>query len=173
MKAFSTLVILRTPPETLFLAMRDRLGEIAPLLNDIRSIEMVERRETGGVVAMTNRWQARQAVPGMLQARLGAKEIAWIDRAEWDAVTLICHWTIEPLIGDGAISCTGTTRFEPAMAGRGCRALFAGELAIDPGFIGSVVGPFAAPVTALVQAVATVMIPSNFRAAAEAAARLE
>jgi len=172
MKPFSALVIVRTPPEALFLAMRDRLDEIAPMLKDIRAIEMLERRGADSVVTMTNRWQARQAVPVMLQARLRASEIAWIDRAAWDAAALICRWEIEPLIGDGAIRCIGTTQFEPAMAGRGCRAVFAGELAIDPGFIGSVVGAFEAPVTALVQAVATVMIPSNFRAAAEAAAKL-
>ena len=172
MKPFSALVILRSPPETLFLAMRDRLGEIAPQLKDISAIDEIERTDTVDGVAITNRWQARQTVPVMLQARLGARDIAWIDRAVWDAATLTCHWTIEPLIGDGAITCTGSTRFEPAMAGRGCRALFDGMLTIDPAFIGSVVGPFEAPVAALVQAVATVMLPSNFRAAAEAAAHL-
>ncbi len=172
MKPFSALVILRSPPETLFVAMRDRLGEIAPQLKDISAIDEIERADSAGGVAITNRWQARQMVPAMLQSRLGARDIAWIDRAVWDAPTLTCHWTIEPLIGDGAITCTGSTRFEPAMAGRGCRALFEGNLAIAPAFIGSVVGPFEAPVTALVQSVATVMIPSNFRAAAEAAAKL-
>ena len=177
MKPFSALVILRSPPETLFLAMRDRLGEIAPQLKDISAIDEIERADTVDGVAITNRWQARQTVPVMLQARLGARDIAWIDRAVWDAACGQCfwgflRWTIEPLIGEGAITCTGSTRFETAMAGRGCRALFEGMLTIDPAFIGSVVGPFEAPVTALVQAVATVMIPSNFRAAAEAAAHL-
>lgn len=172
MKPFSTLVIVRAAPEALFLAMRDRLAEIVPLLKDVSAIETLERHESGDRVDIVNRWQARQTVPAMLQARLGARDIAWIDRASWDATTLTGHWTIEPLIGDGAIRCTGTTRFEPAMAGRGCRAHFDGCLEIDPAFIGSVVGAFEAPVTALVQSVATVMIPSNFRAAAEAAAKL-
>lgn len=172
MKAFSALVILRCPTDALFTAMRDRLAEIAPALGDIRAIELIERRDAADGVHIVNRWQARQTVPAMLQARLGADDIAWIDRARWHTPSLTCHWTIEPLIGEGAITCTGTTRFEAAMAGRGCRAHFAGELAIDPAFIGSVAGAFAAPVTALVQAVATVMIPSNFRAAAEAAAKL-
>jgi hypothetical protein len=172
MKPFSALVILRAPPEILFAAMRDRLGEIAPQLKDISAIDEIERCETAAGIAITNRWQARQTVPALLQARLGARDIAWIDHAVWDAATLTCRWTIEPLIGNGAVTCTGSTRFEPAMAGRGCRALFDGTLAIDPAFIGSVVGAIEAPVTALVQAVATVMIPSNFRAAAEAAAKL-
>lgn len=173
MKAFSALVIVRSPPESLFMAMRDRLADIAPQLKDIRAIDMIERRDAADGVHITNRWQARQAVPALLQARLGATDIAWIDRARWHVPSLTCNWTIEPLIGDGAIACTGTTRFEAAMAGRGCRAHFAGELVIDPGFIGSVAGAFATPVAALVQAVATVMIPSNFRAAAEAAAKLD
>ncbi len=172
MKAFAALVILRVPPETLFLALRDRLDEIAPQLKDISAIETTARSEVDGGVDIVNRWQARQAVPALLQARLGTRDIAWIDRAHWDTASLTASWSIEPSIGGGAIRCTGTTGFEAAMAGRGCRARFEGTLTIDPAFVAGLVGAFEAPVTALVQAIATVMIPSNFRAAAEAAARL-
>lgn len=173
MKPFSTLVVLRTPPEILFAAMRDRLADIAPSLADVSAINELERETTQNGVHVVNRWQARQAVPGFLQARLGASEIAWLDRATWLEDALQCDWTIEPSIGNGAIACKGTTRFEPAMAGRGTRAIFEGELRIAPDFVASLVGPFEAPVRALVESIATTLIPANFRAAAEAAAKLQ
>jgi hypothetical protein len=172
MKAFSALVVLRIPPETLFIAMRDRLGEIAPALADIDSIIEVERAHTADGLRVVNRWHARQHVPALLQPRLGSSDIAWIDRAMWFENSLTAQWSIEPSIGHGAIACTGTTCFEPAMAGRGSRALFKGELTIAPKFLASIVGPFEKPVRTLVESIATTLIPANFRAAAEAAARL-
>lgn len=172
MKAFSALVLMRIPPESLFIAMRDRLGEIAPALADIDSIIEVERTQTPDGLHVVNRWHARQHVPALLRARLGTNDIAWIDRAIWFEKPLMARWSIEPSIGDGAIACTGTTRFEPAMAGRGSRALFEGELTIEPKFLASIVGPFEKPVRSLVESIATTLIPANFRAAAEAAARL-
>ena len=156
----------------LFSAMRDRLQEIAPSLADIRAIEELERTQSSAGLHVLNRWHARQTVPGFLQARLGSADISWLDRAVWKADALCCEWTIEPSIRGGAIGCAGTTRFEPAMAGRGTRAVFAGELTIDPAFVASLVGPFEAPVRSFVESVATTLIPANFRAAAEAAAKL-
>lgn len=172
MKAFSSLVIVRIPPEVLSAAMRDRLTEIAPALADVSAIEEKERIATDKGVHIVNRWVARQTVPGFLQDRLGAADIAWLDRASWQADGLHCDWTIEPSIGDGAIACRGATRFGPAMAGRGTRAVFEGELHVAPEFVATLVGPFAAPIRALVESIATTLIPANFRAAAEAAAKL-
>lgn len=171
MKSFSTLVVVRAPPEALFASMRDRLPDIVPALDEIASIEELERSVVGGDVDIVNHWRARQQVPGFLRERLGASEIGWLDRARWSSDTLVCRWRIEPSIGDGAISCTGTTRFQPAMGGRGTRALFEGELLIDPLFISAIVGVINKPVLALVESVATTIIPTNFRAAAEAIAK--
>ncbi len=172
MKGFSSLVVLRILPETLFTAMRDRLGEIGAALSDIEKIVELERIPAEGVLRVVNRWHARQRIPAMLQARLGNSDISWIDRASWNQANCTAHWHIEPSIGVGAISCTGVTRFEPAMAGRGCRAIFEGELTIAPEFLRSLAGPFDRPMRALIESVATTMIPANFRAAGEAAARL-
>jgi hypothetical protein len=172
MKSFSTVVVLRAEPLVLLRAMRDRLGEVAGALADVEAIEELERRPQGEDLLVVNRWHARQRIPGFLQARLGAGEVSWLDRALWSEPALACRWSIEPSIGEGAIQCSGVTRFEPAMGGSGSRAYFEGELRIDPAFIGSVAGPLQKPVTALVESIATTLIPSNFRAAAKAAAEL-
>jgi len=172
-KPFSTMVLLRSPPDRLFAIMRDRLPEIAAALPDIAGIEEVERAPGSKGLRLVNRWEAGQAVPKFLQGKLGTERIVWMDHAVWSNEDTRCDWSITPLIGDGAIECRGTTRFEPAMAGRGSRAMFGGTLAIAPDFIASLVGPLQGPVTALVEAIATTIIPANFRAVAEAAARLD
>jgi hypothetical protein len=170
-KRFSTLAVLRSPPERLFGAMRDRLPELAESLSDVEQIEELERSELIDSVLVVNRWRARQSVPAFLQSRLGASAIHWIDRAHWFEDRHQCTWTIEPSIGEGAITCSGTTSFSPAMGGRGTRATFEGELNIDPLFLSSIVGAFQAPVKTLVESIATSIIPANFRAVAEAASK--
>jgi hypothetical protein len=172
MKSFSTLIVLKRPPELLFDTLRDRLSEIAPSIADISAIEELERDSDGDGVLVVNRWRARQAVPGFLRAQLGASEIAWIDRARWFRDDLVCHWSIEPAIADGAIGCSGATRFAPAMAGRGARVTFEGSLTIAPDFMASIVGGFEAPVRSLVESIATTLVPANFRAAAAEAVKL-
>lgn len=170
MKKFTTMVVLRCPPDELFAAMRDRLPALASSLADVEQIEELERSEMPDSVVVTNRWHARQAIPTFLQSRLGASSISWIDRARWFEERHLCTWTIEPTIGDGAITCSGATSFAPAMGGRGTRAMFEGELDIAPEYLSGLVGAFQAPVKAFVETIATSIIPANFRAVAEAAA---
>jgi len=172
MRTFSTLIVLRAPPEPLFAVMRDRLAELVGSIDDIKGLEQLERAETDRDVVVVNRWHARQTIPGLVRERLGDGEISWVDRARWSNQDLLCRWSIEPSVGDGAITCVGATSFAPAMAGRGCRVTFEGELAIAPEFIGSLVGPLAGPIRLLVESIGMNIVPSNFRAVAELAAKL-
>lgn len=172
MKEFSALVVVRTPPDRLFAAMRDRLGELAAALADIERVDQLERRQDGDSLLVVSRWHARQTVPALLQQRLGHSRIDWVDRAHWNEPRLACAWSIVPSLGDGAITCAGETTFHPAMGGRGARAQFAGRLDIAPDYLAAVAGSFHGPVRTLVETIATSLIPANFRAMAEAAAKL-
>lgn len=172
MKPFAALAVLRIAPGVLCTRIRDRLGEVGANLDDIETIEELERRPEADGVHIVNRWHARQRVPALLRERLAAEEISWLDRAVWSNDGTGCDWSIEPSIGGGSIRCAGSTRFEEAMGGRGVRVHFTGELDIDPGFMASIAGPFQGPLKALVESIATTLIPKNLRAAAEVAARL-
>ncbi len=172
MTPFSAFVMVRSPTDKLFAAMRDRMSEIVTMLPDIASIQEMERQSDGPGQRVVNRWEAELTIPKFLRTKLGAERVAWIDQAVWSDDIMGCDWSIRPLIGDGAIECQGNTRFESAMAGRGTRAVFAGTLEIDSAFMAGLVGPLRGPVTALVESLATTIIPANFRAAAEAAAKL-
>ena len=171
MKSFSTLVVLKAPPDRLFAILRDRLPELAESMDGIETIDELERTREGGTELVVSRWHARQTVPAVLQERLGQRSIDWLDRARWQEDELLCTWNIEPSLGAGAIKCSGTTEFVPAMGGRGTRARFAGHLDIAPDYLGSVVGGLQGPVRALVEMIATSLIPANFRSIAEEAAK--
>jgi hypothetical protein len=170
MKEFATLVVVRCPTERLFVTMRDRMPELAASLSDIERIDELERREEPEGTLVVSRWQPRPILPGVLAAKLAPDGIHWLDRAHWSEARRTCRWTIEPSLGEGAIACAGETTFEPAMAGRGTRARFAGTISIDSAYLGSLVGAFQGPVRSLVETIATSMIPANFRAMAETAA---
>ncbi|MET0251458.1 MAG: hypothetical protein ABW203_04690 [Novosphingobium sp.] len=172
MKDFSALVIAKAPPAPLFATIRDRLIELVGALDDIESIEEVDRAPEGGALRVVNRWHARQTIPLLLRGKLGHDGIQWLDTARWYEDRLVCTWDIVPSIGDGAITCVGETHFLPAMGGRGTRLQFDGKLDIDPAFIGGLVGPFQGPVRKLVESIVTTLIPTNFRAVAEAAAKV-
>jgi hypothetical protein len=171
MKEFATLVVVRCPPERLFATMRDRMPELAASLNDIERIDELERREEPQGTVVVSRWQPRPILPAMLQARLGPDGVHWLDRAQWNETERTCRWSIEPSLGEGAITCAGETVFEPAMAGRGTRVRFAGNVSIDEAYLGSLVGAFRGPVRSMVETIATSMIPANFRTMAETAAK--
>lgn len=173
MKPFAALAVLRVDPAVLAQRMRDRLVEVGAALDDVESIAELERVEAPDGVRILNRWIARQRVPTLMQGWLGADEISWLDRAFWHADGSGCDWSIQPSIGADRITCAGTTRFEPAMGGKGVRVRFDGSLEIDPAFIAGISGPLQRPVTALVESIATTLIPKNLRAAAEATARLD
>ena len=171
MKEFSTLVVLKVPPEHLFTTLRDRLPKLAETMEEIEAIQELERRNIGDAQVVVNHWHARQTIPPFLQERLGQTRIDWLDRASWHEQQLLCTWEIEPSLGGGAITCSGTTEFIQAMGGRGTRARFAGNLNIAPEYLGSVIGGFHGPVKSLVEMIATSLIPANFRSIAEEAAK--
>ena len=173
MKPFKALVVVKHPMAAVWATMRDRLAELVPLLDDIESITPIERHETpGGKVALVNEWHTRQRIPALLQARLGADSVSWIDRNTWDPATHRCHWRIEPSVLRGQIECHGVTAYEPAMGGRGTRVTFAGEFELAGGALKSLAGVLEQPVAAFVESIVTLLVPKNLRNILDAAGRL-
>ena len=70
------------------------------------------------------------------------------------------------------IACSGETTFTEAMAGRGTRVAFAGELDLKPGLLGSL-GGMEPMVSGFLESIVTTIIPRNLRAVVEAAAAFE
>jgi len=173
MKSFRDLVVVKQPMEIVWVCVRDRLPQLAEQLDDLERIEVLEREQLGpGQVRLVNRWHSSQKIPRLLQQRLGAGAVSWLDRNEWDDNTRICRWAIEPSILAEHIRCAGTTSYQPAMGGRGTRIAFAGEFDMAPGALRDLAGPLEKPLSAFVESIVTIFIPKNLRKVMDAAGRL-
>ncbi len=173
MKTFRSLVGLRQPPGPVAAAIRDRMSEVAPALENVESITEVARIvRPDGAVALVNAWRVNPALPSGLSTLVRPDQMGWLDHAEWSADLSVCRWRIEPLLMNAAIACKGETRFETAMGGRGTRAIFEGRLDIDPVALSSVPAVWRATASTAVELLVGTMIPQNFRRTVEAVAAL-
>jgi hypothetical protein len=172
-KSFRSLVVLKRPQHEMWEIMRDHLVEFAGQVADIQEVSQISRSEQAdGTVHIVNQWRARQQVPAALRSMLKIDEFGWIDRNVWDATTGISSWTIEPGFLREHIACSGETAFAEAMAGRGTRITFSGELDLKPGALGAL-GSMELMVTGFLESVVTTIIPRNLRSVAEAAVGFE
>jgi hypothetical protein len=172
MKPFSTFTLLKQPLELVWAAMRDDLPAIAAAMDDLEGVEVLERGlESDGRLRLVNRWTARRKVPAMLQSALGTGTISWLDTAVWDDAARVCEWRIEPALLAGKIECTGRTRYEPAMAGRGTRVTFEGNFQLQPGFLTGAGAAFEPALIGFLETVVATMIPHNLARAVAAAGR--
>lgn len=170
MKDFRSLVVLKRPQRELWTIMRDHLADLAGRVTDIEGIRQIERSaDANGLVHIVNEWRFRQQTPAAIRSMLKIDELSWIDRNSWDAETGTCSWTIETSFLREYIDCTGATTFAAAMAGRGTRVTFAGNLDLKPGLLGTLAG-IEPLVSGFLKSIVTAIIPRNFRAVAEAAA---
>ena len=173
MKSFRRLIVLKRPRDELWTNMRDHLVAFAGNLADIEQVRQLERTAgADGKVHIVNEWHARQQIPAPIRSMLKIEAVSWIDRNCWDDTTGTCSWSIEPSFLAGSIACSGVTSFTEAMAGRGTRVTFAGEIDLKPGLLGAL-GSMESMVTGFVEAIVTTIIPRNLRAVVEAAAAFE
>jgi hypothetical protein len=173
MKDFRSFTMVREPLEEIWATLRDRLPEIAARMDDLESVEALERsQEPGGRIRLVNRWNARQRIAPALRGAVGADSISWLDRALWDPSSHTCTWSIAPSVLPGHIECGGATRYEPAMAGRGTRVTFEGRFALRPGFLAGMPAAFEPLARSLVESIFSTMIPRNLARAVSAAAEL-
>jgi hypothetical protein len=173
LKNFRSLVVLKRPQHELWSVMRDHLVEFAGNIADIQEIRQIERTvDSNDMVHIVNEWRMSQQIPAAIRPMLKTGEVVWIDRNTWNVETGTCSWTIEPSSFGDYITCSGETTFAEAMAGRGTRVAFAGELDVKPGLLGSL-GSMGPMVSGLLESIVTTIIPRNLRAVVEAAAAFE
>ncbi|MDZ4701634.1 MAG: hypothetical protein SH809_18120 [Rhodothermales bacterium] len=165
----STTTLLKLPWPDIWRALRDDLPVIAGRLDEVASIECLERQSLpDGRLRVVNRWTAAPQLPAMLMQYAKPEMLSWVDRAEWDEAAARCTWTIEsPYFGEH-VACAGSTVFQPAMGGRGARITFAGEMIINgmPKGFEQVEGLLARGAESIV----TRIVASNFQKLAKAAA---
>ncbi len=173
MKPFKSLVIIKHPVDLIWVATRDRMPELVPMLDEVASIAVVERHaDRDGTVQLVNEWRAQVNLPPVLCSVIKPEHLGWTDRALWDEATRECRWSIEPFFFPEAVRCAGTTRYEPAIGGRGTRITFAGNIDVDTSKLGTIPAAFGWPVATAVEMLVTTIIPRNFRKTTEALTQL-
>jgi hypothetical protein len=129
-------------PARVFMALRDNLKELALHMENIESVEVLEREERQGLLHQYNRWQgAKHTVPAAFRPFVTQPMIAWFDRAEWDEPSLCCRWRIEPVKFSNSFECSGSTTMSDADGGH-CRIVFVADaqihlerIALIPAFV--------------------------------------
>ncbi|MDF2900765.1 MAG: hypothetical protein K0Q62_824 [Phenylobacterium sp.] len=173
MKDFRCLVGLKHPPGRVAAGVRDLMDKVAPALDQVEKITTVTRVERpGGGCALVNEWRVTPVLPPTLSGLVTPDMLGWLDHAEWSCDLALCTWRIVPYFMAKAIDCHGTTRFEPAMGGRGTRAVFEGRLDIDPSAMSNIPMVWRAPASLGVEMLIGTIIPQNFRKTANAVAAL-
>ena len=171
MKQFQALAVVKQPVSVMWVTVRDRMPDLAAMVEDVESITLIDRTDLGeGRVRLVNEWQAAQRIPELLAKPLKVSTIGWVDTAVWDSATMVCTWSIQPFVFPEHIDCRGTTKYESAMGGRGTRVTFEGSFDLAPGALGGLAKPLERPVGAFVESIISTMIPKNTRKIIEAAA---
>lgn len=173
MKEFKSIVVVTHAPDPVWRTIRDRLPELARLLDDIEQVTVAERREQrDGTVELVNLWKAKPQIPSVLSSVVSPAMFAWTDRARWNPQTRECRWDIEPQFLSESTRCSGTTRYEAALGGRGTKITFAGGFEIAAHNLAGVPAFLDGTISKAIESFVTSLIPRNFRKLAQAAQTL-
>jgi hypothetical protein len=168
-----TITILKHPTELVWVATRDRLPEIVPLLDDIESMTVQSREEkSDGTVNLVNVWKARPKFPAAVTSHIRPEMLAWNDYAQWSPRNFQCNWRMEPHFYTDRIKCYGVTRYEPAMAGRGTRITFVTNIELFVRDLPGVPALLEDTLSKAIEFFVSALVPQNFRKIAQAVGSL-
>jgi hypothetical protein len=109
---FSLVDEIPHPRELVFTTHRDKLTDLVPYLNQVRSIVTESRVEEGPVVRLLNRWHASDAeVPAPIRPLLRPERLTWLDKATWDMSRWRCDWEITITALPEAVTARGSSVF--------------------------------------------------------------
>jgi hypothetical protein len=169
MKTFKTLAIVKYPRALVWTTVRDHLPELVPHLADIADVEIQSRDEsTSGIIRLVNFWRAETQIPSILKSVVTPEMLSWTDRAEWRPDTWECRWQIQPYFVAGGAQCNGVTRYEEAMAGRGTRLVYEGNLDLSTARVSGVPALVTGASASAIEAFVAGLIPRNFQKLAQA-----
>lgn len=125
------VVILKHPVDLVWQTMRDDIEQVARLQDGIRELRVESREPREGGVRVVSVWEAEVVVPALAAPYLDPGMFRWTDDAVWDDAARECRWRITTHHHADRIACAGSTRYEPALGGRGARVTSHGDLAWD------------------------------------------
>ena len=124
--------VIRHPRELVYTVMRDRMAEMIPLLPNVESVKVAERKEVGpGRIKIINQWQGKPtSAPKVVQPFITPEMSQWTDHAEWVDAEYAVNWRFEMANVGNYFSCEGTNFFE--VSGHGTLIRLTGTLTLYP-----------------------------------------
>ena len=168
---FKTVSIVKFTPAVTWEAMLNHMPQIAEGVDDLESIVEKEKAVLSPeLTKVVNLWQAKPNLPQLIAKHIKPDMLIWTDTAIWNGEKQTVAWTIQSHYFGDQMHCSGTTTFEPAMGGKGCRLTFGGELNWKAGSVSLGFGFLDGALLKTAESVLTQMIPANFRKITEALA---
>ena len=168
-----SVAIIKHPLDLVWRTIRDRLPEIAPLLDDIETVTSISRTTAAdGAQHIVNVWKSRPHLPAIISSRLDPEMLAWTDRSIWPVKGFECTWKIEPHFMAERFKFEGSTRYEPALGGRGTRITFEGVLDIFAANLPGVPAVYEGAVLRGIESFLGALIPKNFNKLVHATAKI-
>ncbi len=122
--------VITHPRELVYRTYRDRLPELVEMLDNIESMQELERREEGDITHLLNEWKAEGEIPGIAQRWITPDMLRWKDYASWHPQTWTVNWRFEMAFMKDRVTVGGTNRFVE-LGPRSTRLELRGELKID------------------------------------------
>lgn len=139
--------LIRHPLERVYLAYRDELPALVPLIPDIREIVVRSRQETPSGPEIVNLWVAKREPPRAVATVVKAEWFQWEDHARWNDAGHYVDWRLVIPAFPDRVRCGGRNAYVADGPDR-TRVILTGELKIDlhnfpgvPGFLARSVGP--------------------------------
>lgn len=160
---FRSISIVKLPVDSTWEMMFSRLPQIASEVDEIESVTEIERiKMANSVTKVVNVWKAKPKLPEFISRHLKPEMFEWTDTATWYESEKRIDWTITSHFLKGMEN-NGTTLFETAMGGKGCRITFAGVLNLSQGGGLPNFGFLNGAVLKTAETIMVQMIPSYFR----------
>ena len=168
---FKTVNVIKHPINRVWTTMRDDLPKLVDLLGDIESITLELYEKESHICKVVNIWKARPPLPQSIARHLDSDMFVWTDRAEWNEKAMECFWSIEPHHFRDIVRCSGSTKFDSAMGGRGTRVTFSGNFEWNNQNLPGMSNALEETVYKGVEALIRNLIPKNFRKITDALTR--
>ena len=166
---FKSISIVKFPVEETWQAMLHHLPNIAKDVDDLESIKEVERTNpTNDTIKVVSIWCAKPNLPQMVMKYIKPDMLRWDDVALWKEKEKIIEWQIHSHHYYDELQCRGTTAFEPAIGGKGCKLTFSGTLEWKGKVFSISMGMLDSTIAKAAEGVLGQMIPSNLRKITEA-----
>ncbi len=122
--------VLTHPRELVYTTYRDRLPELVEMLDNIESMDELERRQDGETIHLLNHWKAKGEIPRVAKRWIAPDMLRWKDHASWHQDRWTVDWRFEMAFMKNRVSVRGNSRFVE-LGPRRTRLELRGELKID------------------------------------------